>query len=207
MRAFAFADDLAHRLGLNQRVHWQSLGKRGRDTQLLFEVTTLEHMMVEDMFGRTMPGIVVDKIQRVENGDLHECFGVRRRQCPVALRVLFHGAGSEEANKSIMENGFQPTLSGTRVGQIYGAGTYFARDASYSHSYASALPSGQRQMFAAEVVVGRSTRGAKDMRQCPPLPDEQGRRYDSLVDCEKDPSIFVVQHSNQAYPAFLITYH
>ncbi len=42
---------------------------------------------------------------------------------------------------------------------------------------------------------------------CPLLPGEKYRRYNSLVDNEADPSIFVVQHSSQAYPAYLLTFH
>ena len=45
------------------------------------------------------------------------------------------------------------------------------------------------------------------MKQYPLLPGEQHKRYDSLADRETDPSVFVVQHSSQAYPAYLITYH
>ena len=32
-------------------------------------------------------------------------------------------------------------------------------------------------------------------------------RYNSLCDDATNPTIFVVQHSVQAYPAYLITYH
>ena len=40
--------------------------------------------------------------------------------------------------------------------------------------------------------------------------DEWGKlykKYNSLVDNVVNPSIFVVQHSNEAYPAYLLTYH
>ena len=63
--------------------------------------------------------------------------------------------------------GFLPLLAGTATGAIYGDGTYFARDASYSHNYASRLPSGQRQMLVVDVVVGRSTPGQQGMKMCP----------------------------------------
>jgi hypothetical protein len=33
------------------------------------------------------------------------------------------------------------------------------------------------------------------------------RRYNVLMDIGDDPSIFIVRHNNQAYPAYLITYH
>ena len=41
----------------------------------------------------------------------------------------------------------------------------------------------------------------------PLRPGEQFRRYHTLVNDEKDPSIFVVQHSSQAYPAYLLAFH
>ena len=44
-----------------------------------------------------------------------------------------------------------------------------------------------------QVVVGRWTRGAPGLKSCPLLPGEEFRRYNSLVDKEADPHIFVVQ--------------
>ena len=58
-----------------------------------------------------------------------------------------------------------------------------------------------------DVLVGRSAQGAQGMKVCPLLPGEQYTRYNSLVNDVANPSIFVVQHSNMVYPAYLITYH
>ena len=41
--------------------------------------------------------------------------------------------------------------------------------------------------------MGRWTRGAPGLKSCPLLPGEEFRRYNSLVDKEADPRIFVVQ--------------
>jgi hypothetical protein len=41
----------------------------------------------------------------------------------------------------------------------------------------------------------------------PLLPGEKHRQYNSLVNNESDPSIYVVQHTGQAYPAYLITFN
>jgi hypothetical protein len=62
-------------------------------------------------------------------------------------------------------------------------------------------------MLVAEVAVGLWTKGAKGMKTLPLLPGEKFRRYNSLVNDEAEPTIFVVQHTSQAYPAYLITYH
>ena len=126
------------------------------------------------------------------------------------VQMLFHGTKTEQACKSIINSdvaGFQPLLAGVVTGAVWGDGTYFARDAKYSDNYACTLSSGQKQMLAAEVVVGRWTKGTPGIKICPLMPGDQYKRYDSLVNDESNPSIFVVQHSAAAYPAYLITYH
>ena len=117
---------------------------------------------------------------------------------------------SEEAMLSIINSsqaGFLPLLAGTKVGAIWGNGTYFARDAKYSHSYACTLVSGKKQMLVAEVVVGQWAQGAGGMKTCPLLPGHKYHSYNSLCDNTDNPSIFVIQHTSQAYPAYVITYH
>ena len=112
--------------------------------------------------------------------------------------------------------GFLPLLSGTCVGAIHGDGTYFARDAWYSDGYARTLATGQqmgraaagqRQLLVVDVITGLYCKGTQGDKMCPLLPGEQYASYNSLVDNEADPRIFVVQHTSQAYPAYLLTYH
>ena len=61
--------------------------------------------------------------------------------------------------------GFEPRLSGTNVGQIWGVGSYFARDAIFSADYALRGSfegtDNCTQFFLVDVVVGRWERGAK----------------------------------------------
>ena len=123
-------------------------------------------------------------------------------------RMLFHGTNAVEAIvNSVDGHGFLPMLAGTSTGAIWGDGTYFARDAGYSNYYARTLASGDKQMMLVDVLAGLSTQGAQGMKVCPFLPGQSYARYNSLVNRVQDPSIFVVQHSNQAYPSYLITYH
>lgn len=122
--------------------------------------------------------------------------------------MLFHGTDAVEMIVNSTDgHSFLPLLAGTAVGAIWGDGTYFARDAKYSHDYARALPTGQRQMLVVEVAVGRWAQGKRGLKSCPVIPGEKYTRYNSLVNDPGNPSIFVVQHSSQAYPAYLITYH
>jgi len=61
-------------------------------------------------------------------------------------------------------------------------------------------------MLLVDVLVGQSAQGVEKMKMCPLLPGEKYKRYNSLVDKLDKPSIYVVQHSNQAYPAYVLTY-
>jgi hypothetical protein len=123
------------------------------------------------------------------------------------VRMLFHGT-THASIQSIVNNptaGFIPVAAGTRVGTVWGKGTYFARDASYSHEYTEEL-NGERTMLLNEVLVGEWTLGAPNIAVCPKVPGSESRSFNSLVDDVRSPSIFVVQHSNQVYPAYVITY-
>jgi len=208
-------------LGMEERTTWQSSGKRGSDSQKLFVVSkpSDEFSTVESLFRNTLPAVQIDRIERIENGPQHRAFSMYQHNVvesvdhafdkSTMIRMLFHGTRTEEACKSIINSdvaGFQPLLAGVATGAIWGDGTYFARDARYSDDYAYRLPSGWKQMLAAKVVVGRWTKGTQGIKICPLLPGDQYKRYDSLVNDESNPSIFVVQHSVAAYPAYLITY-
>jgi hypothetical protein len=149
-------------LGLDARGRWQSSGRAGLDSQRLFAVDRRgeEFRAIAAEFLRTLPSASVDAIQRVENGPQHELYSVHRRNVErdVAavgirargplVRLLFHGT-SESAVESIVHadtSGFLPLLSGTATGALWGDGTYFARDSSYSDGYACRLSSGQKQV-------------------------------------------------------------
>ena len=201
---------------------WASTGKLGRDKERLFLVArgNPEHADISRQFFRTLGSATIVRIERVENGAIRAAFALQAdtlaREMGAAhaagrmkrriVRRLFHGTQAVEAIvNSSSGHGFLPLLAGTAVGAIHGNGTYFARDASYSDSngFARTDPqsSGQKQMLLVDVLVGRYEKGAPGMKMFSLIPGEQHIRYNSLVDKVADPSIFVVQHSNQAYPA------
>lgn len=219
----AAADNQLSMFGLaSARQYWVSKDKKGTEANKLFTVVpgSVEHVAIAAEFAKTMPHATIDTLERVENGYLQEGFQLQAKTLqaqvgavdynPATMRqMLFHGTKAVDAIiNSTDGHGFLPLLSGSRVGAIHGDGTYFARDARYSdHGYANTLPNGQKQLIVAEVLVGRWTKGQKGMSMYPLLPGEQYKKYNSLVDHVINPSIFVVQHSNEAYPAYLLTYH
>ena len=63
-------------------------------------------------------------------------------------------------------------------------------------------------MFLVSVLTGDYKLGNKNLRR-PPLKDPTNPAsdlYDSCVDSENQPTIFVIFNDEQCYPLFLITY-
>ena len=185
----------------------------------LFSVplTTEEFGNIAARFLKTMPRSNVEQIDRVENGVMHQSFllqaSILKKQMGaewdrIKMRqMLYHGTEAIDVIVNSVDGyGFLPLLAGTSTGAIWGDGTYFARDAQYSDAYATTLPSGRKQMLLVDILLGKSAQGAEGMKMCPLLAGEKYKRYNSLVDKVDNPCIFVVQHSNQAYPAYLLTY-
>nr|XP_046184926.1 protein mono-ADP-ribosyltransferase PARP12-like isoform X1 [Oncorhynchus gorbuscha] len=169
----------------------------------------MDYQKVQGLFNNTMRGFQITSIERVQNRDLWEVFQWKRDlmkknnggQNSKELH-LFHGTDPKHV-EAICRDNFDWRLCGTN-GTVYGEGSYFARDAKYSHSYTS--HSGVRSMFACQVLVGDYTRGNSGLRRPPPKGERSPTLYDSCVDNVLNPSIYVVFERHQVYPEFLIKY-
>ena len=89
-----------------------------------------------------------------------------------------------------------PAFSSSPLGVRYGHGAYFHANAVYSHQYAQTDPSGEKTIFSARVLIGKTIKG-DDKMKAPPA------GYDTTTDGE---FIFVVYHDAGAYAEHLITY-
>ena len=130
----------------------------------------------------------------------------------VHSRWLFHGAGSVDALENIIENptsGFAPQMGlGAGGTNLWGYGSYFARDASYSvHGHYCdhcTDAEGNRMILLCLVECGLSCVGEEHMRILPKVPTPRNRlTYSSYVDYASNPEIFVTM-GEQAYPAYII---
>ena len=94
------------------------------------------------------------------------------------------------------------------TGVVYGKGVYFARDALYSNNYAHPDVSGQKHMYFTWVLTGEYTVGNSGMLVPPPKNPNvsQNILFDSTVDNQANPTIYVVYNDSQNYPAYLIKY-
>ena len=89
---------------------------------------------------------------------------------------------------------------------VYGQGVYFATDASYSEKYSRADSNGQKKMYYARVLTGEYIKGDSSMRMPPYKSSESLPHYDSTVNKNEKPTIFVIYYDNQAYPEYIVTF-
>lgn len=171
--------------------------------------TTAEFIKIQELFNRTMRGFTIQNIERIQNKALWEvfqwqkdCMKKNSRGRDVSEKQLFHGTDSKFVD-TICLNNFDWRICGVN-GTAYGKGSYFARDAKYSHSYTN--NSGTRSMFVCRILVGDYTKGDSSYLRPPSKDGGDTVFYDSCVNDVCDPSIFVVFEKHQIYPEYLIQY-
>ncbi|XP_030633900.1 protein mono-ADP-ribosyltransferase PARP12-like [Chanos chanos] len=171
--------------------------------------TSSEYKEILAMFNKTMHDFSVVQIERIQNRALWEVYQWQRdfmkkqhSDKNVTEKQLFHGTDSKHID-AICTNNFDWRICGTH-GTAYGKGSYFARDARYSHSYTG--QSGTRSMFICRILVGEYTKGHSSYLRPPSKDGGDTIFYDSCVDDVYNPSIFVVFEKHQIYPEYLIQY-
>ena len=181
-----------------------------------------EYREIEGLFRSTMPSYHIEKIERVQNESLWKRFRDCKRRMEEHLpsageKKLFHG--TKQTNpKDIYSGdaGFDIRHSGTGM---WGVGSYFAVNASYSQGYSyqkRVLDQSNplHQMFVAKVLTGACIRLDPDcqLRFPPERTDQQEgsvvirRRYDSVQGFTERSEVYIVYDNAQSYPAYLITY-
>ncbi|NXI73093.1 PAR12 polymerase, partial [Anseranas semipalmata] len=169
-----------------------------------------EYKEIKKQFEQTMKSYNIVRVQRIQNPSLWKVFQWQKEQMKketggkeVNERLLFHGT-KDACQEAICTHNFDWRTCGSN-GTNYGKGSYFARDASYSHEYCQPAVK-PNIMFMARVLVGDYVQGKTDYVR-PPAKSADGLRfYDSCVDNELNPSVFVVFEKNQIYPEYLIEY-
>ncbi|XP_034528835.1 protein mono-ADP-ribosyltransferase TIPARP-like [Notolabrus celidotus] len=175
------------------------------------------HRRVRNLFYESLPESKVDiiGIQQVQNllhwdkYQRHKLYMQKHhdKQKETLERHLFHGT-NKEAAQGICVNNFDPRMAGHN-GTSFGFGSYFATAASFSNSYAAmAGPNEVHHMFLAKVLVGKASLGKNHYNKPPPLSSKTKQYcfYDSCVDNQDKPSLYVVFDRCQCYPYYLIKY-
>jgi len=153
----------------------------------------------------------IQKIERIQNKFLWKKYARNKQEITERNGVcetlnLFHGTRGTHP-KEIYGNvdvGFDMRFSDSGM---WGRGTYFAKNASYSNDYCFITPNNQKQMFLAEVLVGKYLTCPSDRKiRRPPLMPNSIYQYNSVSGNTNGSDVWIVYENNLAYPQFLITY-
>ena len=181
-----------------------------------------EYRDIKRLFRNTMASYI-EKIERVQNEVLWKRFRDCRRRMEEHLpsageKKLFHGTSL--TNPEVIyggDAGFDLRHSDTGM---WGKGSYFAVNASYSSGYSYQKrvlrqSNPLHQMFVAKVLTGACiTLDPDDQLRFPPERTDQQeggnvkirRRHDSVQGTTGGSEVYIVYDNAQSYPAYLITY-
>ncbi|XP_059701766.1 zinc finger CCCH-type antiviral protein 1-like isoform X32 [Haemorhous mexicanus] len=172
--------------------------------------TTSEYNEIKQLFHQTMKNYSILNIQRIQNPSLWKVFQWQKEKMKrenggkeVPEKRLFHGA-DVTSMETICSQNFDWRICGSN-GTNYGKGSYFSRDACYSHTYCQATLQGHF-MFVARVLVGDYVKGNAAFVRPPVKCADKLWLYDSCVDDEFNPAVFVVFEKHQIYPEYIIEY-
>ena len=173
---------------------------------------------IENRMKETLPNVKIEKIERIQNLRLWSHYANRRREMKNDLsdtpnlqieKELFHGTRTALPTEVYDGDcGFDMRFS---TSGMWGIGSYFAQNASYSCSgYAHTLPNGKRQVFLAQILTG-------DVHNCPSnsnlrMPPKKNKssgsslRYNSVSGVTGGSQVYIVYENRVAYPTYLITF-
>ena len=205
-------------LGRNIPDHWEE-HEQSEVITLLKDVrrASQEWNDIEKRVHETLPRARIESIQRVQNEWQWEKYSFFKERMSVKNhgkvneKKLFHGTRDTQPEKIFKcEQGFDFRLSSQG---IWGTGTYFAVNASYSDDYA--YKSGSRkQIILAQVLTGETFRspGDRSLTQPPKKPRNMAitnfadELYDSVSGHTNRSDVFIVYDHEKSYPSYLITY-
>ena len=217
-----------------------AVGGRGREQvgEKAVMKGTEEWEKVCKVLHKTLPFARVVRVDRIENQLLKQRYSSARQRMHILNRgvinekTLFHGTRETPPAKIYKSaQGFDFRLA--REG-VWGRGTYFAENASYSDSgYAHRTEdgTGSKQLLLAKVLTGEACHMHRPNRELN-LPPIRGQmhprapststgtnthhtlfhdhdielRYDSIASELKGSRIYIIYDFDQAYPEYLITY-
>jgi serine/threonine protein kinase len=195
---------------------WQAMSAPWQDVELVeLAACAPEFTEVSDLFHATCSPAEwrIAKIERVQNlPQMHlyethkRTIEARNRQHGANEKRLFHGTTKATIPK-INRNSFNRSYCGKNA-TAYGKGVYFAVKASYSidETYSCPDEQGNKYMYLARVAVGEFCKGKSSMTVPPPQPGTGDLLpYDTTVNNEGQPEMYVAYHDAQAYPEYLIT--
>lgn len=184
---------------------------------------TKEWKDVETLMHASLPLVEIKTLERIQNKWLWDkyCFSKERMRQQnngvINERELFHGTSTtppEKIFKSRQGFDFRFCCRG-----MWGTGSYFAVNASYSDTNYAHSTVGGKQLILAKVLTGVTYKSHPDSSlKKPPIKNVKAllctksdtfvdERYDSVSGHTNGSDIYVIYDHEKAYPDYLITYN
>jgi hypothetical protein len=157
---------------------------------------------IADGIYKSYPHACIVWIEEVSNPKLEELYQKKKKEIetirgkPCSEPLLYHGTQEKFLN-SISAKGFNPTINKR---SMYGKGSYFARDASYSREYAAPASDNISFLVLCNILFCEATVYPRDA-----VIDTT--KYDNSVDNLKNPSIYVTPYAEGAIPRYIVAFH
>ncbi|RXN11597.1 poly [ADP-ribose] polymerase 14-like protein [Labeo rohita] len=191
--------------------HWEDM--KGQPVVLVqLTAGSNEYADVEKEFTSTgLSSNSIITIERVQNSALWRNYMIKKEELENKNqhtnneKRLFHGTAADKTDQ-INNHGFNRSFAGMN-GAMYGNGSYFAVDPSYSaQGYSVPNANGHKHMYLARVLVGDFTQGKRGLPVPPAKRSNSADLYNSVTDNMTNPTMFVIFNDVQAYPEYLITF-
>lgn len=198
-------------------IEWENKPKIKKGQHLIIKISpqSQEYKNVIDNFKKSISYYVKNPtiicLQRNEHHDMYERYLFKRMTIENCIKRenlnekrLWHGTDEKTAD-IIINEGFDYRVSDLQKAK-YGAGAYFALNASKSHSFATENSNKERKMFCVLVTLGESQHVTSPCigKRFPDNKPNSNQKYDSITGPNK--TEFVIFNNDQSYPEYLITY-
>nr|XP_039258556.1 uncharacterized protein LOC120335126 isoform X2 [Styela clava] len=192
--------------------HWDIVAGSTTFEKIRLSSATSEYKIVLGKFKSSGIKFTKTRIYRIQNSSLYKQYIAKRQEVNHKLkrssypieRELFHGTTEWE---NIIHQGFDKGFCGKNA-ISFGKGAYFATESAYAHLFTKENSKRFRFMILADVITGEYCQGKPEYKAPPPNPrlGSKTELYDSVVNNNHSPSIFVIFKDASAYPAYLIAY-
>lgn len=198
-------------------LEWESKPKKLKGQNSLVQISskTQEYKNVIDNFKKSISFYVknptIVSLERNENFEMLERYLLKRmtiensnKKENVNEKRLWHGT-DEKTAQIVLKEGFDYRVSDLQKAK-YGAGSYFALNASKSNSFATENSNKEKKMFLVLVTLGESQHVTSPCigKRFPDPKPNSNQKYDSITGPNK--TEFVIFNNDQVYPEYLITY-
>ena len=172
--------------------------------------TDPEYTAISTQFHQTTPNRIT-RIRVVQNKRLYTNFAFKHEAYSqiegrsLEIKRLFHGTRANDPSIIYQSDTGLDSRLGTGM---WGNGTYYALNSSYSTGYAHAAADGTKEMFLCEVLVGDYVKLPSDntLRKPPPKP-KSTQCYHSVQGHTGGSDIWITYEPAMSYPHFLINYN